>query len=67
MPDRAIIFQTELCRNWEEKGSCRYGSRCVDLFRLDTTILAAYQLPLYTDVSTPMEGTRLAMSPVILK
>ncbi|ORY80740.1 hypothetical protein BCR35DRAFT_245461, partial [Leucosporidium creatinivorum] len=20
--------QTELCRSWEEKGSCRYGAKC---------------------------------------
>ncbi|MBW0518725.1 hypothetical protein O181_058440 [Austropuccinia psidii MF-1] len=22
------LYKTELCRSWEEKGSCRYGSRC---------------------------------------
>ncbi|KAF9648520.1 hypothetical protein BDM02DRAFT_3082669, partial [Thelephora ganbajun] len=21
-------YKTELCRSWEEKGSCRYGSKC---------------------------------------
>ncbi|KAI5479703.1 CCCH finger DNA binding protein [Pseudohyphozyma bogoriensis] len=22
------LYKTELCRSWEEKGSCRYGSKC---------------------------------------
>ncbi|KDN35779.1 hypothetical protein K437DRAFT_216475, partial [Tilletiaria anomala UBC 951] len=21
-------YKTELCRQWEEKGSCRYGAKC---------------------------------------
>ncbi|KDQ20655.1 hypothetical protein BOTBODRAFT_75118, partial [Botryobasidium botryosum FD-172 SS1] len=21
-------YKTELCRSWEEKGSCRYGPKC---------------------------------------
>lgn len=25
---RIDLYKTELCRSWEEKGSCRYGSRC---------------------------------------
>ncbi|KAI8638404.1 hypothetical protein BD408DRAFT_373564 [Parasitella parasitica] len=23
-----ILYKTECCRNWEEKGHCRYGKRC---------------------------------------
>jgi hypothetical protein len=22
------LYKTELCRSWEEKGSCRYGPKC---------------------------------------
>lgn len=22
------LYKTELCRSWEEKGTCRYGSKC---------------------------------------
>ena len=22
------LYKTELCRSWEEKGSCRYGAKC---------------------------------------
>jgi len=25
---KATLYKTEMCRNWEEKGSCRYGSKC---------------------------------------
>jgi hypothetical protein len=27
---KPILFKTELCRSWEEKGSCRYGYRLMD-------------------------------------
>ncbi|KAL9539976.1 hypothetical protein MBANPS3_009949 [Mucor bainieri] len=23
-----VLYKTECCRNWEEKGHCRYGKRC---------------------------------------
>ncbi|KAI8979767.1 hypothetical protein BDF20DRAFT_530332 [Mycotypha africana] len=23
-----LLYKTESCRNWDEKGSCRYGKRC---------------------------------------
>ena len=22
------LYKTELCRSWEEKGTCRYGAKC---------------------------------------
>ncbi|CAI2176946.1 14421_t:CDS:2, partial [Funneliformis geosporum] len=25
---KATLYKTEMCRNWEERGSCRYGSKC---------------------------------------
>ncbi|CAH1760209.1 9394_t:CDS:1 [Entrophospora sp. SA101] len=25
---KAILYKTEMCRNWEELGTCRYGPRC---------------------------------------
>ncbi|CAG8477142.1 10330_t:CDS:2 [Diversispora eburnea] len=25
---KAALYKTEMCRNWEERGSCRYGSKC---------------------------------------
>ncbi|CAB4400471.1 unnamed protein product [Rhizophagus irregularis] len=25
---KATLYKTEMCRNWEERGSCRYGTKC---------------------------------------
>ncbi|CAG8448311.1 6092_t:CDS:2 [Ambispora leptoticha] len=25
---KATLYKTEMCRNWEEKGTCRYGTKC---------------------------------------
>ncbi|CAG8682271.1 14025_t:CDS:2, partial [Gigaspora margarita] len=25
---KATLYKTEMCRNWEERGSCRYGNKC---------------------------------------
>ncbi|CAG8508868.1 7221_t:CDS:2 [Funneliformis caledonium] len=25
---KATLYKTEMCRNWEERGSCRYGAKC---------------------------------------